>query len=359
MNRVLQVREGSGKLEWKEFPRGEPGPGEVLVELEYGAIKHGTEFSMAQGYPSQRGKWNEELRIHEKTPAHDRGEKKENSFFAGNMVSGRVSSLGRDVTDLAVGEHVFGFSHFCEYAVIPRNRLWRLSQNDWRSALCLDPARFSLGAVRDSGVRLGDRVAVFGMGAIGLICVRMALLSGATQIIALDPLEGRRAAAMKMGATEVLDPGAEDVGRELKLLTRNRGADGVIEMSGSRQALQEALRGVAFGGRIVCGAFPPPWGAGLDLGAEAHMNCPEIIFSRATSDPNRDHPRWSAGRIEAECLHLIGQGLIPGHHLIDRLVPYAELKEEYRMCMEEPARAIKLGVIFPAAESGTGRDKDE
>ena len=74
------------------------------------------------------------------------------------------------------------------------------------------------------------------------------------------------------------------------------------------------------------------------------------IFSRAASDPNREHPRWSSGRIEEECLRLTGQDLIQGYHVINRTVPYAELQEEYRMCMENPARAIKLGVVFPAGK---------
>ncbi|WP_319477860.1 zinc-binding dehydrogenase [Marispirochaeta aestuarii] len=359
MNRVLQVGEGTGRLEWKEIPRLDPGPREVLVKVQYGVIKHGTEFSMARGYPSWRGAWNEELRIHEKVPGDIKEEGGESFFLAGNMVAGRVAAIGSGVTDFSAGERVFGFSSFAEHVLVPADRLWHLPKIDWRSALCLDPARFALAAVRDSQVRLGDRVAVFGMGAIGLLCVRMALFSGAAQVVAVDPLKERLAAALRLGAAGVLDPSTSDVGRELKLCTGGMGVDAVLEMSGSRQALQEALRGVAFGGKVVCGAFPPPWGGGLDLGAEAHMNCPQILFSRATSDPNREHPRWRAERIEAECLHLTGRGLIPGHHIIDRLVPYAELREEYRMCMENPARAIKLGVVFPAAESGTEGEQDE
>jgi hypothetical protein len=79
------------------------------------------------------------------------------------------------------------------------------------------------------------------------------------------------------------------------------------------------------------------------------MNCLTILFSRAASDPNREHPRWCSGRIETECRRLIDAGLIDGSGIIDRVVPYDELKREYEMVMADPARAIKLGIVFPAA----------
>ena len=76
-----------------------------------------------------------------------------------------------------------------------------------------------------------------------------------------------------------------DAGLEVKLATDRRGADVVIEYSGNMHAMQAALRGVAFGGTVVSGAFPPAYSAGFDIGAEAHLNRPNIIFSRACSDP--------------------------------------------------------------------------
>ena len=55
--------------------------------------------------------------------------------------------------------------------------------------------------------------------------------------------------------------------------------DVAIDYSGAPQALQAALRGVAYGGTVVAGAFPPPHQAGLDLGAEAPLNLPSIVFT--------------------------------------------------------------------------------
>jgi len=200
--------------------------------------------------------------------------------------------------------------------------------------------------VRDGHVRVGDAVAVFGMGAIGLMAVQIARLAGASLVIAVEPLAGRRALARRLGADLVLDPTDCDAGLEIKRATDRRGVDVAIEFSGSRQALQHALRGVAFGGTVVAGAFPPPYDAGLDFGAEAHINTPTIVFSRACSQPNRDHPRWDEGRILDVCLRLLIAGRISGEEIVTPVVKFDELPGEYPKIITEPERYIKLGAVY-------------
>ncbi len=63
----------------------------------------------------------------------------------------------------------------------------------------------ALNAVLAAEARLGDRVAVFGQGVIGLLATRLATLAGA-DVIAVDALPRRLDAARAMGATEVVQP---------------------------------------------------------------------------------------------------------------------------------------------------------
>ena len=88
------------------------------------------------------------------------------------------------------------------------------------AAVCLDPLVMAL-AMRDAGIKLGDRVAIFGLGAIGLFAVQLAKAAGADWVVAVDPLENRRELATRFGADVVIDPFASDgdVGMAIRRLT--------------------------------------------------------------------------------------------------------------------------------------------
>jgi len=229
-------------------------------------------------------------------------------------------------------------------------RCWPLPAHvPWQTAMCLDPALFALAAVRDGKVRVGDVVAVFGLGAIGLLTVQMARIAGAT-VIAIDPVARRRELAIGFGAAHALDPSADgaDPGARLRELSAGRGCDVCIDFSGSHRGLQAALRGVAFGGTVVAGAFPAPYPAGLDFGGEAHMNRPDLVFSRGCSDPSRDHPRWDEQRLERTCLDLIAAGRLDGVPIISPVIPAAELLDHYPRIAADLHANVKLGVAFSA-----------
>jgi threonine dehydrogenase-like Zn-dependent dehydrogenase len=212
---------------------------------------------------------------------------------------------------------------------------------------------FAIGALRDGHVRIGDAVAVFGMGAIGLIVLQLAKLAGAYPVIAVDPLASRRALAKACGADQVIDPTAVDAGLVIKEGTGKRGADVCIEYSGSHHALQAALRGVAYLGTVVAGAWPGAYPAGLDLGAEAHMNRPRIIFSRACSEPNPDYPNWDEERIFDVAWRYLASGALQTVPLIQPIVDFDELITVYPQIATNPHEIIKLGVRFPVKTKRT------
>ena len=175
--------------------------------------------------------------------------------------------------------------------------------------------------------------------------VQIAKLAGVCLVIGVDPIAKRRDAALAGGADLALDPSACDAGVEIKQATARRGVDVAIDYSGSVHALQAALRGVAFGGTVVAGAYPAPYPAGLDLGAEAHMNVPQIVFTRARSDPNRDHPRWNDSRLYDTCWKWICEGRLDGAVVVDpEIVPFDDLPAACEQILSRPETGIKLGV---------------
>lgn len=331
---------GPEQLAWHSYDEPTLDGDHVRIRVEQAAAKHGTEMAFFTGYGLARGTYDPSSQVFRHDPPAN-----PYPFRVGNMLVGRVIEKGPEVKRLEVGERVCLYGGFAETAVAPESRCWSMPQGmPWQNAVCLDPADFALGAVRDGNVRVGDAVAVFGMGAIGLMVLQMLKLAGAYPIIAVEPLAARRVLAETGGADLALDPTACDAGLEIRGATEGRGADVCIEFSGARMALQSALRGVAYGGVVVMGAFPAPYGSGLDLGAEAHHNIPRIVFSRACSQPDRDHPRWNNDRIYAVCWELLKTGRLSGEAIIQPVVRFQDLLAEYPKIAARPEEYVKLGV---------------
>jgi threonine dehydrogenase-like Zn-dependent dehydrogenase len=258
---------------------------------------------------------------------------------------------GDGVRRFSVGDRVCGYGGIRETQVLDTGEgPFLLPVPDgmpWKNALCLDPAQFAHGGVRDGQVRLGDRVAVFGLGAIGAIAAQMAKVAGADYVAVVDPIEKRRDAAVAVGADAAFDPLREDVGLELKRATNRAGMDAAIETSGNEQALQQALRGLGYGGTIAFVGWARAFSGTLDLGREAHFNNANLVFSRASSEPGRDHPRWDRRRIATSCWNMLASGKIDCQRIVDPVVSFDEAPRAYEEYVDRnPHESIKLGIAF-------------
>jgi L-iditol 2-dehydrogenase len=142
-----------------------------------------------------------------------------------------------------------GFAH---YLLRRRGCLGRVPAGmDDARAIAAEPLAVAINAVQQSGVRLGSRVAVFGLGAIGQFVVQAARLQGAGRIIAVDPDPARRALARRCGAEVVIDPTAEDTQDAVVTAAGDAGPEVVIECAGAPDTLQTALESVTWGGTVV------------------------------------------------------------------------------------------------------------
>jgi len=329
----------------RSYTEIEPGPGEVRVLVEYGAPKHGSEMQAFQGVdPFLSSRLDPEMLLF-----LDDDTAKSKPFYLelGNICVGVVSDLGPGVTDVKEGQRVAIYRHLRETHVVKTSSL--LLMNDrmtWKEAVCYDPSHFALAGIRDGHVRVGDAVAVFGLGAIGLLTAQLAKIAGASFVAVIDPIAKRREAALKCGADLAIDPMSEDAGLQLKLATGKRGVDVAIETSASYAALQQAIRGVAYGGNVAVVGWYQECKGGLNLGREAHFNQPNLIFSRAVSSPNRDYPRWDWNRTLRTCWTLLEDGRLRCEEIVDPVVPFAQSAEAYLDIERHPEKSVKLGVSF-------------
>ncbi|HEV2124676.1 MAG TPA: zinc-binding alcohol dehydrogenase, partial [Chloroflexota bacterium] len=236
-------------------------------------------------------------------------------------------------------------------------------------------------ASRDAGVKLGDRVAIFGLGAIGLMAVQLARLAGASQVIAVDPIARRRELATRYGADVAMEP-CEDTGLAIRRLTQEHqkslsgsratlprrpaprkeyvvggytetptqstdlGVDVAIEASGNTHALHDAIRATRFGGTICLLSYYSGEAHGLRLGEEFHVNRQTIIACRAESLPLRDSPGWTLERMAQTALDWLALGRLQTEGMVFPIVPFEAAAEAYREIDEHPERSIKLGVQF-------------
>ena len=105
-------------------------------------------------------------------------------------------------------------------------------------------------------------------------------------------------------------------------------------------------RGLAYGGNVAVVGWMKECKGGLDLGAVAHFDIPNLIFARACSDPNRDHPRWDFGRITDHCWQWLSEGRFDCEEIVSPVVPFHESPQAYEDMDLQPEKSVKLGVAF-------------
>lgn len=277
----------SRPLEILELDLEGPGEGEVLVEVKAAGLCH-SDLSVMNGARPRP------------TP-----------MALGHEAAGVVREVGRGVADLAAGDHVVmifvpacghcipcaeGRPALCEpaaaangagtllsgarrlsHAGTPVNHhmgvaaFSTLTVVSRRSLVKVDPdlpleqaALFGcavmtgVGAVVNTAkVAAGSKVAVIGLGGVGLNSLLAALLVGAEQVVALDLLPAKLELARQLGATDAVEASAEDAAEQVKDLTGG-GVDFAFEMAGSVPALDLAYRITRRGGTTVTGGLAHP-----------------------------------------------------------------------------------------------------
>jgi threonine dehydrogenase-like Zn-dependent dehydrogenase len=331
------------KAIYTEYEDGVLGANQVRAKVEYAAAKHGTEFTIFRGDSVHAEKdYDEDMQLFAL-----RKDGWKYGISPGNMWVGRIIETGANVASLSVGMRIASYGGFRMTQTCEAEQALVMPESmSWKSAVCYDPLQFALGGVRDGNVRAGDRVAVFGLGAIGQMAVQLCKKAGALKVIACDPIAERRGVALENGADEAVDSGRDDAGYILKKLTNNRGADVILETSGHSLALQAAIRGLAYNGNIAVVGWYHECKGGLDFGQEAHFNQPNLLFSRACSEPNRDYPRWDFNRICAESWEMLVNGWFNCENIVQPVVCFNEAAATYMDIFKDPGSSIKLGVSY-------------
>ena len=121
---------------------------------------------------------------------------------------------------------------------------------DEQVLMCPDIMSTGFSGAESAGIRIGDIVAVFAQGPIGLCATAGAKLSGASVVFGVDRLPDRLAMSGKLGADHMIDSSKVDPVEEIMRLTGGRGVDVAIEALGTQQTFEACLRVLRPGGTL-------------------------------------------------------------------------------------------------------------
>jgi threonine dehydrogenase-like Zn-dependent dehydrogenase len=223
-----------GSAELRRLPTPDPGPGEVLVELE-GCGLCGSDLPVWQGrpwfdYPREPG-----------APGHEGW--------------GRIAAAGDGVRDLPVGTRVAAISHRAdaEFDVARADAVVRLPEELDGQPFPGEALGCAMNVARRSALRAGQTVAVVGVGFLGALLVQLAARAGA-RVIAISRRPYALEVARTMGAEHVLGDG-DDAVAAVEALTGGQLCDRVLEVTGRQAPLDLASQLVRVRGRLVIAGY--------------------------------------------------------------------------------------------------------
>ncbi len=340
----------STPLQITEIDLDPPGPGEVLLRVRAAGLCH-SDLSVIDG-----------------------NRPRPLPMVLGHEAAGVVEELGAGVTDLAVGDHVvtafvpscghcepcvdgrpalcepglavntagtllsgerrlhrgaeplnhhLGVSAFSEYATVARNSVVRVD----RSLPFAEAALFGCAVITGTGAVIntadlqpGKRVAVVGLGGVGLAALLGARVREPAMLIAVDLSAAKLALAQSLGATHVVRADDPDCAEQIRALTRG-GVDVAFEMAGSVRAMELAYKITRRGGLTVTAGLSHP---------QAMFSIPHvgIVAEERTIKgsylgscvPERDIPRY---------IEWYQQGLLPVNRLLSETLQLSEINSGF------------------------------
>jgi threonine dehydrogenase-like Zn-dependent dehydrogenase len=346
------VFQSKGKIGLREVPRPSPGVGEALIKVTLTTIC-GTDVHILKGeYPVREG------------------------LVVGHEPVGVIAALGAGVSGYAVGDRVIvgaitpcGQCRAClsgspsqcghggssyeaiggwrfgntidgcqaEYVLVP-NAQANLAKipaglTDEEVLLCPDIMSTGFSAAERGHVRLGDAVAVFAEGPIGLCATAGARLAGASLVIGVDSNPRRLEFAKRMGADVVLNFKEQDVVAEIKRLTGG-GVDVAIEALGTQATFENALRVIRPGGTLS------------SLGVySGHLTVPLEPFAAGLGDHTIVTSLCPGGKERMRRLmSIVAAKRFPFRELVTHPFPLADIEAAYDLFANQRDGVMKVAI---------------
>ena len=144
---------------------------------------------------------------------------------------------------------------FAEYVKVPARNLFVLPDGiSYEQAALMEPLADVLHSIEAGNPKPGETAVVFGLGAMGLMHIRVLSSMGITNLIGVDPLQNRREKALAFGASEVVDPGSANPVEVILAATKGLGAELIFVCAGGnaqKVCTDQALKAIRKKGRVL------------------------------------------------------------------------------------------------------------
>ncbi|MCA9790577.1 MAG: alcohol dehydrogenase catalytic domain-containing protein [Candidatus Eremiobacteraeota bacterium] len=329
------------RIEEMQVPK--PGPGDVLVRVKACGVCTG-----------------------DVTPWYIR---KKCPIVLGHEPAGEVVEVGRSVSGFSVGDRVFVHHHapclrcrhcqrgnysmcptwrasslnpggMAEYLVVPKVNLdtdtLRLPDHlSWADGALVEPVACVVKAIRRSGLKRGDRVAIIGLGFIGQVMVLLARHYGAEVVIASDMVDYRLEKARQFGADRVVDIRQEDFRQVVLEMTEGIGADVVMVGPSKPAVMQAGIDCAGKGSTVLFFMAPSP-----DVTMEINPN--QLFFNEISLVSS-----YSCGPDDTrQTLNLLADGVLSAEQLVTHRFSLDQTLEACRLTAQA-ADSLKVLVEIP------------
>jgi L-iditol 2-dehydrogenase len=340
MKAVVKYADAPCATEVREVPVPEIGKTDVLVEVAYIGVC-GTDPHM-----------------HRNISAF----KFERPFILGHEFAGKIVETGNEVTEFSVGENVTAETHaeFCGKCALCRQNNYNLCRDRKGYGFHVDgaftkfvkvperilhhvPANVSLreasitepfcvaykALVSNSKINAGDTVVVIGPGSIGLLCAKVAQLSGAGEIVVIGT-EGddkRLELAKEFGATTTINSTKDDPLKKIMTSGDGYGADLIVDTAGSSETLKLSMHAVRPAGQIT----KIGWGT-----KPVNFSLDPIVAKAVTLKGHFSHT-WD---VWEKCLTLMSKDMIDLEKLITHELRIDQFEKAFELV--ETKEAVKV-----------------
>jgi 2-desacetyl-2-hydroxyethyl bacteriochlorophyllide A dehydrogenase len=325
-------------VELQQIPPPRLAPGQILVRTRVTSISPGTELLVLTG----------------RLPLIQRGQI-QYPLVPGYENCGEIVEIASGVQGFEIGDRVYceGNSTFAdvtscwgghsEYVAIPGSEAFKLPatvSDEEGTFTCL--ASIALHGVQRGVIGIGDTVAVFGQGVIGLLATQAALLAGADRVIAVDLLERRLELSKQLGASHTVNAGTDDPIARIRELTGGKGCQVVIEVTGSSGVAASVPRACAERGRLVLlGMYSAP--ISFDYWDIYPLEL-DILSSRGAGPKISDNAfaRWTWASTYRQTLDLMSRGRIRVSSLVTHRLPIKQIMQGYDALLHQPNETLKV-----------------